>query len=153
MAAKYSTYGSQFEQPAPSYPPSNYAPGSVGYDFRAPPATAFTPNKEDDGFGRQAVARDLSRTPSPTPSELKELKTGAIDWKALMNWRFWVRKEWICTLLLLFTLFLSMLKLLVLALVGWYVAAVIVTAVTVLVTIFHKEIVGWLTPATRWLHE
>ena len=40
----------------------------------------------------------LSRTPSPTPSEAKELESGAINWKTISSWRFWFRKEWICTL-------------------------------------------------------
>ena len=38
----------------------------------------------------------LNRTPSPTPSEAKELSTGAIDFKSLMNWRFWIRRQWLC---------------------------------------------------------
>ncbi len=42
------------------------------------------------------AGRDLSRTPSPTPSEARELKTGAIDWKSLTKWRFWIRREWAC---------------------------------------------------------
>jgi hypothetical protein len=36
------------------------------------------------------------RTPSPTPSEVEALKTGAFDWKSLTNWRFWIRRDWIC---------------------------------------------------------
>ncbi|KAF9005110.1 hypothetical protein BDQ17DRAFT_1424263 [Cyathus striatus] len=40
-------------------------------------------------------ARGLGRTPSPTPSEARELsRSGAIDWKSMMNWKFWIRKEW-----------------------------------------------------------
>lgn len=35
-------------------------------------------------------------TPSPTPSEQKELGKGAIDWDAMINWRFWIRREWLC---------------------------------------------------------
>jgi hypothetical protein len=38
------------------------------------------------------------RTPSPTPSEERELATaGAFDWKRLKNWRFWIRREWTCS--------------------------------------------------------
>lgn len=40
--------------------------------------------------------RQISRTPSPTPSELKELKTGAIDWETLKRKSFWFRREWLC---------------------------------------------------------
>lgn len=36
------------------------------------------------------------RTPSPTPSEAKELQHGAINWKAMRSWKFWFRKEWRC---------------------------------------------------------
>lgn len=38
-----------------------------------------------------------SRTPSPSPSEHAMLnRKGFIDWKKLMNWRFWFRREWLC---------------------------------------------------------
>ena len=40
----------------------------------------------------------LSRTPSPTPSEVQELETGAVNWKRLSTTKFWFRKEWICML-------------------------------------------------------
>ena len=36
---------------------------------------------------------------------------------------------------------------------GYYVAVVIILVITTLVTIYHKQIVDWLTPVTRWLHE
>lgn len=28
-----------------------------------------------------------------TPSELKEMNTGAVDWKTVTSWKFWIRKE------------------------------------------------------------
>ncbi|KAF7416291.1 Tlg2-vesicle protein [Pleurotus ostreatus] len=75
--------------------------------------------------------RDLNRTPSPTPSEARELKTGAIDWKSLTKWRFWIRREW-----------------------AWYyVAIIIIVVITALVSIYHKEIVHALRPAADWLHK
>ena len=41
--------------------------------------------------------KDLeSRTPSPTPSELRELKSGVIDWQGMKSRSFWFRREWIC---------------------------------------------------------
>ncbi|KAF4583970.1 Tlg2-vesicle protein [Pleurotus pulmonarius] len=77
------------------------------------------------------AGRDLSRTPSPTPSEARELKTGAIDWKSLTKWRFWIRREW-----------------------AWYyVAIIIIVVITALVSIYHKEIVHALRPAADWLHK
>lgn len=37
------------------------------------------------------------RTPSPTPSEQKELaRESMFDWKTMMSWRFWFRREWLC---------------------------------------------------------
>ncbi len=44
-------------------------------------------------------SRYLTRTPSPTPSELREMNTGAIDWKTVTSREFWFRKEWICGLI------------------------------------------------------
>jgi hypothetical protein len=44
-------------------------------------------------------SRYLTRTPSPTPSELREMNTGAIDWKTVTSREFWIRKEWICELI------------------------------------------------------
>ncbi|KAI3611440.1 cytoplasm protein [Moniliophthora roreri] len=72
---------------------------------------------------------NLARTPSPTPSELKEMKSGAIDWRGMTNWRFWIRREWL----------------------WYYVALVIILVVTALVTIYHDQIVDALKPAAQWL--
>lgn len=72
-----------------------------------------------------------ARTPSPTPSELKELKSGAIDWKSMLNWRFWFRKEWTV----------------------YYIIVTVIIVLTALMTIYHEQIVHWLEPATRWLHD
>ncbi len=64
------------------------------------------PSKETNGWerGRPAVAavdiRSVNRTPSPTPEEAKELaKTGVFDWNAMMKWRYWIRREWLCAYL------------------------------------------------------
>lgn len=41
--------------------------------------------------------RRISRTPSPTPSEAAELaRDSLLDWKTLLSWRFWIRREWLC---------------------------------------------------------
>ena len=47
-------------------------------------------------------ARRLSRTPSPTPSEMRALKfrLDTIDWKKMASKKFWFRREWLCSLLL-----------------------------------------------------
>lgn len=71
------------------------------------------------------------RTPSPTPSEMKELNSDVFDWKRLAKWRFWIRKEWI-----------------------WYylIFAIIITLVT-LMSVYHQQIVHWLRPAADWLYK
>jgi len=52
-----------------------------------------------------------------------------MDWKAMTNWRFWFRREWF----------------------WYYVVLVIIIVITALITVYHTQIVHWLTPATRWL--
>ncbi|KAL1950003.1 hypothetical protein VTO73DRAFT_8884 [Trametes versicolor] len=95
------------------------------------------PSKEANGWerGRPAVAavdiRAVNRTPSPTPEEAKELaKTSVIDWKAMMKWSYWLRKEWI----------------------WYYFAFAIGLAGVILFTVYHKQIVAWLRPAADWMH-
>lgn len=42
-----------------------------------------------------------TRTPSPTPEESAELaRTGVINFKALLRWKTWLRKDWIGSLFL-----------------------------------------------------
>uniref|UniRef100_A0A8H7XRT8 Golgi apparatus membrane protein TVP38 n=1 Tax=Psilocybe cubensis TaxID=181762 RepID=A0A8H7XRT8_PSICU len=76
-----------------------------------------------------ADSRQISRTPSPTPSEAKALQTGFLDWKTMRQPKYWFRREWL-----------------------WYYILLAVTLVLVgLMTIYHKQIVDWLTPVTQWL--
>lgn len=76
--------------------------------------------------------REISRTPSPTPSEVAELKkTHVIDFKAMANWRWWLRKEWI----------------------WYYIIGVILTVVTILFTVYHKQIVHALQPTANKIHD
>ncbi|EKM77274.1 hypothetical protein AGABI1DRAFT_130686 [Agaricus bisporus var. burnettii JB137-S8] len=109
--------------------PLVYPPGPPNGQFSThsfPSSLAYKPSQDvEDGV----VLR--GGTPSPTPSEEKEMKTGAIDWKSVTNWRFWIRKEWI----------------------WYYVALVVILVIVALMTIYHKQIVHWLTPVTRWLHD
>ncbi|KAH9926529.1 snare associated Golgi protein-domain-containing protein [Amylocystis lapponica] len=75
--------------------------------------------------------RQISRTPSPTPSEAEELnRTQMFDWKAMANWRFWVRKQWT----------------------WYYVIFVIIFIVAILFTVYHEQIVRWLQPPANWMH-
>jgi hypothetical protein len=113
-------YGSQYSGQQPGYqqyqqpwgnnpqlnPPQQYAMGGQQGQYPPPPpssttydtaSTAYSPNGKPP-FDNQMNAdygRDVARTPSPTPSELKEMSSGAIDFKAMLNWRFWIRREWI----------------------------------------------------------
>lgn len=42
------------------------------------------------------IVREITRTPSPTPSEAEVLKRkGMINYRSLLKWRFWLRKRWI----------------------------------------------------------
>ncbi|KAJ2986864.1 hypothetical protein NUW54_g9598 [Trametes sanguinea] len=76
--------------------------------------------------------RAANRTPSPTPSEAKELaKTSVIDWDAMKKRSYWLRKEW-----------------------TWYYVAFLVCLVAVILfTVYHKQIVAWLRPAADWMHK
>lgn len=44
---------------------------------------------------------ERSRTPSPTPSEAKALAGSKFDWSRLTDWRFYFRREWACTSILI----------------------------------------------------
>jgi hypothetical protein len=45
-------------------------------------------------------ARQLLRTPSPTPSEMMALKfrLSMVDWETITSRKFWFRREWLCAL-------------------------------------------------------
>jgi len=75
-----------------SYPPLSTTPARkpTSYDPSTPINVNLSPHPNN------MVRARMMRTPSPTPSEQKELSSGAIDWKTLMNWRFWLRREWLC---------------------------------------------------------
>ncbi|KAJ6632599.1 hypothetical protein B0H10DRAFT_20364 [Mycena sp. CBHHK59/15] len=122
MAMPYPAYG------APRPPPTNdYASGSYPPNGPFNPASMSTFNsaKASDDM------RNISRTPSPTPSEAKALNDGLFSWKQLTNWRFWIRKEWTM----------------------YYIITIVILTVTALVSIYHTQIVDALTPVTKWLHE
>jgi len=88
MASAYQGYG------GPQLPPAN-----DGYPYQANVNANYNSNSSST-FNTKAAedARAIARTPSPTPSEERELKSGVFDWKTLGNWRFWIRKDRICML-------------------------------------------------------
>ncbi|KAF8260064.1 snare associated Golgi protein-domain-containing protein [Lactarius quietus] len=114
------------------YPAYGRQPGANNpYDY--PPNGASAPHIFGDSTttipGKyEFTVNRVSRTPSPTPSETAELaRSGLFDWKTMSNWRFWLRREWI----------------------WYYVLAVILTAITLILTVFHHQIVDKLTPVAK----
>ncbi|KAF7290616.1 hypothetical protein MIND_01301800 [Mycena indigotica] len=108
-------------------------PGAAPPSFVSSPAPSYGHDSvlkqhPPPAFG--AYASGGGRTPSPTPSEAKALRSGLFDWKTLLSWRFWIRREWL----------------------WYYVAIVLIMTITALVSIYHHQIVDWLTPVTKWLH-
>ncbi|KAF9476136.1 hypothetical protein BDN70DRAFT_882777 [Pholiota conissans] len=115
----------QFGSGPAGYPPNQqlHAPGYLYPTTSAGTSTSTLETK---------VAQDprLSRTPSPTPSEQKELDSGAIDWKTISRPGFWFRRDWL----------------------WFYVGFIVILVLTALITIYHTQIVHWLQPFTQWLH-
>ncbi|OCH86161.1 hypothetical protein OBBRIDRAFT_797454 [Obba rivulosa] len=143
MASSYPAYAGR-QAPLSDIPYSGVSPNPMRYPY--PPNTsqydASTVSfQSDDSHDHDAPytlktrheavsMREISRTPSPTPSELEELRKPPIDWKAMANWRFWIRREWL-----------------------WYYAAFfIATVALILFTVYHEQIVNFLKPAATWMH-
>ncbi|KZO96605.1 hypothetical protein CALVIDRAFT_498406 [Calocera viscosa TUFC12733] len=53
------------------------------------------------------------------------------DFKKMKSWRFWLRKQWI----------------------PWYIIGILLIVLTALMTIYHTQIVAWLTPAATWMRD
>ncbi|CAE6383320.1 unnamed protein product [Rhizoctonia solani] len=71
------------------------------------------------------------RAPSPTPSEKEDLERGVVDWKKVLRWQTWLKKKYI----------------------PWYILLAVISTLTILMTLYHKEIVHWLRPAANWMHD
>ena len=143
MSSPYPEYGRppRGENNLYNYPPDG---ASVPYSFNDSSTTIqgkyeFTTNR-------------VSRTPSPTPSEAAELaRDGVIDWKTMTNWRFWFRREWLCALNRL-SFSVSQLRI-PFPSSGYYVLGIVVSIVTLLLTVFHHQIVDKLTPVAHKIKE
>lgn len=92
MADSYQAYGAN----VPTLPNSNIITTNIPLDSYDPPKRGQLDVVKDGGA--EIILREvIMRTPSPTPEEAEELlKTSMFDWKAMRNWRYWVRKEWRC---------------------------------------------------------
>ncbi|TFY77770.1 hypothetical protein EWM64_g6242, partial [Hericium alpestre] len=120
MSSPYQAYGGPSND-GYLYPPTNNKP----YQLNSASTVDVVQFGKPEDAGRR-----ISRTPSPTPSEQAELDRDTFfDWKKMLNWRFWFRREWL----------------------WYYVALVIILVLTALMTIYHTQIVHWLTPATNWM--
>lgn len=80
------------------YPPNTkYDASSASLERDSSDGTPFS-HPGPKGGPVTVDMRPTNRTPSPTPSELKELnKKGLLDWQAMKSWKFWFRREWTCT--------------------------------------------------------
>ncbi|KAI0293888.1 snare associated Golgi protein-domain-containing protein [Multifurca ochricompacta] len=122
MSSPYQAYGNPRPGATPYMYPPNGPPSTSAYSFNTSQTTI--PGKPE------SVPKRISRTPSPTPSEAAELaREGVFDWKTLSSWRFWFRREWL----------------------WYYVILILLTIITALITIFHRQIVDKLTPAAHWV--
>ncbi|GJJ13613.1 hypothetical protein Clacol_007869 [Clathrus columnatus] len=81
-------------------------------------------------LGSDPVNRyNITRTPSPTPSEVRALTNHIVDYKRYLHWRFWAKKEWI----------------------KYYIISAVILVITILISVYDKQIVKWLTPAGNWM--
>ena len=147
MSSPYPAYGRQ--QPGANNP------------YMYPPNGASAPYSLNDSSSTihgkyEFTSNRVSRTPSPTPSEAAELaRDGLFDWKSMTNWRFWLRREWLCALKIVSRsiprCFLA--NRLSFPSSGYYVLAVILTSITLIITVFHHQIVDKLTPIAHKIKE
>lgn len=135
----YPAYGAPRPQPNNDYPSSSYPPNGP---FNPSSVSSFnsTAKGQDD-------VRNISRTPSPTPSEAKALSDGFLTWKQISNWRFWIRREWLSATTSLYP------RSIINALIAYYIVLTVILTLTTLISVYHHQIVVWLTPVTQWMHK
>lgn len=76
-----------------------YASASPQASYTSANPSSITVVDSDIPNDGNKVPRDITRTPSPTPSEAKQLRTnGMLSGEDVRNWRFWFRREWFCAL-------------------------------------------------------
>nr|XP_031864511.1 uncharacterized protein CI109_000426 [Kwoniella shandongensis]KAA5531583.1 hypothetical protein CI109_000426 [Kwoniella shandongensis] len=86
-------------------------------------------NKEHSNSIWAVGERPEGWTQEDEDAEREFLKKGMIDWNELKSWRFWIRKEW------------------------WfyYLVTAIIVVLVCLMSLYHDEIVDWLTPVANWM--
>ncbi len=102
MASSYPAYDSR--QPNPHPPAQGYMRRDVSSSDSDLSETNDVRPLNPTNYSKTDVRvdmRQISRTPSPTPSEAAELnRTQLIDYKAMMQKSFWMRREWLCTFII-----------------------------------------------------
>ncbi|CAG7852625.1 Golgi apparatus membrane protein TVP38 [Serendipita indica DSM 11827] len=140
----YNSYNSSTTLYEPNYGASNKQ-STVGYaneyhgsqsqdnfqnQYTAEPKAGAGNGEYKGAYASGGYAQGPPRSPSPTPSELEATKRGVIDWKKLFNWRTYAHKKYI----------------------PWALGLIVILVVVALMTLYHKQIVHWLTPAANWMH-
>ena len=166
MASSYQSYPGSPREPSTNIPyasvgaaPTYPYPPHTRYDGSAASLDSDSSTERDrdkppgsgPGVPKARVAVDVravARTPSPTPSEAKELaKNSVFDWDAMLKWRYWIRRDWLCASRPSCSPSVAHLC------AGYYVAFIVCLVGVILFTLYHKEIVHWLRPAADWMHE
>lgn len=113
----------------PAGPPSNTA-------YMAAPAPQYPPPREGSVspnptlYGPGGLDRQISRTPSPTPSEVEALNSNHLfNFKGRL-----AKKDKKYTYM-------------------FYALIAVLLVATILVAVFQEKIVAWLRPAAQWIHE
>jgi hypothetical protein len=92
------------------------------------------------------------RTPSPTPSEVEELRKPVVDLRSLANpKRFLTKKN-----LRQYSFVAAPLKLtltLYFIATAWTITLVVILVLVVLMSLYHRQIVDWLTPVSNKLRK
>ncbi|KAI0317202.1 hypothetical protein OF83DRAFT_1122617 [Amylostereum chailletii] len=126
VVVQRSSEGKLHEDDVPSQPSQSTSTSNLIHNA-SPDVEAGTP---PDFIDDRTRIRELSRTPSPSPSEVKILEGKFLY--ATPNWRDW-RKLFQTKNLLYIIIF------------------VLLVAISILTTVLHDQIVRWLTPAGDWL--
>ncbi|KZT29205.1 hypothetical protein NEOLEDRAFT_1057382 [Neolentinus lepideus HHB14362 ss-1] len=95
------------------------------------PLTGYTAATSGASSKIDQSSRDLNRTPSPTPSDIAELsQTGFVDWSKYRSLDYWKQGPHL-----------------------WYLLLILIVVVLVILSIvLHTQILHWLQPFARWMH-